>query len=1392
MTNNPAPANKPKRPRRLRRAALFTVAGLLLLWLAVAQSGVLAYLVVPALRTALKCDVQTGRVTMNPAGQITVRDVRLTVPTLDGPAAEFLVAPKLVVTLDWLSIFRGAGEARSLVLREPHIRLSIAPDQSLNVAALRAKPSAIGPRVLPTIRLERAILELGEHDPFSKRYDELFVIRVAGEMNPSSEAPQRNEVILRELLPQTERTVRNPTFINGWIDISEVAGVLTISDVDLASWSERSAPLAVRDLWDQLDMRGRIRSARFAFTRRSLLEAQFALDNVDMRIPLREQTQAPDPEAPQAINMANVSGELRFDADDFEANLAGTIEDLACEVYLRTDGLSFDAPLVCNIRATNFILEKSPQLMPFAPPYVERIFRRFSGPTAEVSGVIRVERGPPIAGVPADLDVSGAFTFEHGRATYEYFPYPFHNMRGTINFDSEQIDIVSVSARGPSGSSLLASGRIAPPKEGAAVDLSITVADAPLDDAFYAAMPPSRAGVLDAIFHKPDHQRYLDDGLIIPSARAAELSAQREQTQRDLRLITANEPTNTRAHQQLEAQLARLDEQLATPVFDLGGKAAIRIRVLRELGLDTNYDTSITLRIEDAGIIPQAFPYPIRAKEARIQIDGETAHVSAPLLTGLTGGAASLSGSVIYATPNADYQPSLDIRAQRVPVDPLLIAALPTATATDAADQPAPSPREIVRRLAIDGAIDCIARIRPESSATRTIGYTIDVGMHNLRAMPPGATTAMTDLSGNIRVTPDKISLNAFTAQLAGASLAADIRTSLGDNPTIEGSLTANQLNIENRFEHFVAAVVPPAAERIEKIRADHAPAGALDVLMEIDGPLAAPRYTVNLSNLDAVSFTALDTRATCHNADGIIAVTPDRITFNQFTADLNVDRERAGQLAIDGNWSLTETEQPAQLTASLNEAPISGPAIRAVINRAGEGAQSWINKHNPRGVIDASADVRSINNALDATTVRVAPRILTIEAGEATLDFTSPSGWVRFAESGAHFEALELQADQWSTTISGNLAANPSLTADLSISGSARGLPEPLLAALPDDAAQAIRAINLQVGGVINLRNAQLEITEPDDARRAHLLADLTYSGVSVETGVKVDQLAGAAQLEITTGPEPQDNSFRATLAADTLRAFGVDMSDARATVQRQTATDPFSVVDAFATAHRGRMIFNALVLPPDGSIPGRYQVDVQGIDINMDSLLNQVSTPDELTPEKEINSDRGRLDLQIAVEGEPGNPDARRGRGLARLQGGDVLGVPGALSLIRLSNLQLPFGEPLSIAYADFHIVDDTVQVTDLQLASSSLAIVGSGTVALPDLALDLSFYSRGTRRIPIVSDLIEGVRDEIVTAVVRGTLSEPDFTYEQFAGTRKMLDAIFSSRRIDSNTAKVDENQ
>jgi len=171
-------------------------------------------------------------------------------------------------------------------------------------------------------------------------------------------------------------------------------------------------------------------------------------------------------------------------------------------------------------------------------------------------------------------------------------------------------------------------------------------------------------------------------------------------------------------------------------------------------------------------------------------------------------------------------------------------------------------------------------------------------------------------------------------------------------------------------------------------------------------------------------------------------------------------------------------------------------------------------------------------------------------------------------------------------------------------------------------------------------------------------------------------------------------------------------------------------------------------------------------------------------------FRSETGVFDASLSFETIIGDVSATIGRGLVRVRSGELVEMPGVLPLLELSNLQIPIGERLDIGYADFYLLGDRLMFDVLEASSPSLLILGEGGVRFTDGAIDLAFRTRGTSGIPIVSAVLEGVRNAIdVGNHLRGRgyemmgirLDSGDLAYLSIEARRLLDEAGFPDAKI-----------
>lgn len=200
---------------------------------------------------------------------------------------------------------------------------------------------------------------------------------------------------------------------------------------------------------------------------------------------------------------------------------------------------------------------------------------------------------------------------------------------------------------------------------------------------------------------------------------------------------------------------------------------------------------------------------------------------------------------------------------------------------------------------------------------------------------------------------------------------------------------------------------------------------------------------------------------------------------------------------------------------------------------------------------------------------------------------------------------------------------------------------------------------------------------------------------------------------------------------------------------------------------------------------------MEVRGSDLRLASVIEDARNAEIralIDVDQSPDETRGRLDAEFSLAGTVGEPASKRGRGTATVGGQRIVDVPVVVALIRLSNLELPVREQLDYARLNFYLQGSRLNFEQIVLSSSSVQLIGFGTADLPQLGLDLRFRARNRLRIPVLSALLEGIRNELFTAAVRGTPGAPLVRIVTLGGARRLFQDAFGSPQ-DDQTRRLD---
>jgi hypothetical protein len=1362
-----APAKQ--KPRRRRRWLLGAVGALILLLVVggftLTRSPVLIRLVEPRLQDALGAEVQVRAASFDGPRAILLHDVRATARGVDGQAGEVLTVARLRARIDWIALLSGGFGIREVTFEQPGLRLSQSrTDGTLNLAALTPKAGSTGPVQLPRVRLRGATVEFGEHD--GAHFDRLASIEVDGELRRSRATPGHYEISLVESpASAAARAPSNPVPIalTGEYDPIAVEGSLTLTNVDLASWGPAAAPADVRDLWTQLALSGQVDRTEFIYSDAQGVQARFTFDHVGLALPIAADPQAdlemnPGPRAEPAryMRLSDASGEATLGENGVRAEITGLIEDLPYRVVVKSDTLALDAPFEMRFETTEpFSIAERPQLLPFAPTIVRERFQSFSGPTAMLEASVVVTRGAPTPEGPAPIRIAGDLILTEGEAAYASFPYTFYDMTGRVRFDEESIHIDEITGVAPSGATLLAKGVIAPPVHGAEVVIDILIDNVPLDDAFNEAMPASRADLLGTLFNKPAEKRLRDQGLL-------------------------------------------------TEEFSLGGVGSLDIHVRRPLGEDSIWDWDATLSLPRAGLLVEQFPYPAIAEDVVVYVWSDRAEVVIPTIRGLGGGDGDLKARITLEKDGESvFSPMLMVSALGTPIDERLLNALPERDG----DEGAFAPARILRELALQGTVDTIARVLPRDDSEE-IGFDVSLEFANLTAAPRSAedpTPIVSGLRGRMQITEQGIVIPGMEGRISESefALAGDLGYSDESGGVTHLTLDARGLRIDEPFERLLAPFAPEGAAMIRRGIASVEGAGAVDASVQITRARDADSFaaTTDLTAFDRLSFNALGARASLEDSTGGLAVVVgadgERFArFDGFSAGIRFDGSEMARVALRGDLdlrALTASDDPENDPDPPSSTLEAGATLAwpsavsdAILDRAApsrsDQVRAFLDRWGARLNADLSAVIESSPAGFSIGEVSAAPTEITLNRDGVENAFKVDSGRLVYRDERVAIETLTLTSDKVSATMSGEAVVGPNPSVDLSITGTiapfdaqARALlPENLRRILDDAGLEAVR---------IDIDSAQIAVST-----ETILQASMRYNELALDLGgASIADAHGSLEIRIDTAdPRPLD----ATLAFDHARVQRIELERG---VARVVAVDDGAtlIVPSFeASAYGGRIFGVARLERSGGSIMGgagasqsplRYEVEGALSGLSFDGLradLRVNESSDDATREPASNRG-GVVDATISVAGVVGSPGDRVGQGAVRIWGGELLRLPLAGPLIELSNLQLPTSEQIDFAQAKFYMEGGVVSFEELGVSSQSVNLDGQGTLLWPSLELDLSVTSRGVRRAPILSDVLEAFRNELIVSRVTGPLSKPQFTVQTLPSTQRFLDSIFGSR-------------
>ncbi|MEX2218129.1 MAG: hypothetical protein WD749_05160 [Phycisphaerales bacterium] len=1389
-------------------------------WVLLTQSPLAGMLILPRIESALNLKVEADSVYITRSGDLVLEHARFILPNVPGPAGQVLRVGRLTADVDWRATLTGTARFHSLRIDEPLVRISQSTlDNSLNLGALDL-PASSGSGALPAVTVYNAGIELGEHR--GGAYTPLRHIIMNGRFGPVPGDPAGAYQFAFDESTTRVRTPGGPPepglSLTGKLhQDGRVEGAL--ERFAIGDWRPETVPSTARSLYAGLDLTGEVPRTTFSYTARQGLVAELELRGVGVNIPV-PQTDTLDPRLPPlmgppatSLRMHGVNGSISFARDTVDARLTGLIEDIPYTVHLTWQGTDANSPFTCEFQTPPFRVERNPAILPYLPPRVGKILRIFSSPTALAATRLTVRRGEPVNGEAGEIFFSGEVELSEGVAAYEDFPYEFRDLHAVFRFDNERVEVVNLTGRSESGATMTAHALITPLDDTAEMTVQVDVAGAPIDERLAAALGPAERGLLGTLFSTAQHARLVEAGLIRTVADAA---AEREELARLLDMLPFQSGEDEAA---VRAEVQRLTDREAVPIFDMGGRVDISVHAHTPRGKGTGWRTVVDIRFPRAELLPEPFPYPVIVEDATVRIANDEGRLATGTFRGLTGGSAEVNAAFRLPdsdTPHAD--PDIALFAVGLPVDDLLIHAIPG----DEAEEPGrPALKPLLRRLNPIGTADAFIRIAPRSPGGR-MGFDTDIRLEGARLAPatdPGAQPVIIDaVSARVVATERGAETElygqpryAHGGNLSGP-ITLNVRTTHGEDrasaPAVSALATIPQLVLDSPFEALVAPFAPDGARTIEDLRRIHRPAGTLDAAVRIESPAGgAPSVAIDLSGIHRFAADLFGGRLEIPRAAGTASVRPGEgaVGFTGFGGAILYQGQPAGRAILDGRAATgagaPEAPAPTDLCIAVRDAAFeSGLLFRVIEEFLGRDTAITFGGYRPRGQFDGEIAVTAPGGPQAAPrpriTGRIVPRTLTADFAGTPIAFERMSGSLEFDPTSVKLRALTAESREWSLSGDGGLLLTPGGGYELRTLLSIRGqrLTDDLRAVLPEEVRAALAGIGLVIDGRFELRDASLNAGATAEGPWVRFDGAVAFDNASFDVGLPIRRMNGNVGLLVDRRPEAAHARWTAEVDAESFSLAGAHVRDARAVVS--SGVEPGEVIlrSASGECYGGRLVAEAHIFP-SGPAAGDERTLAAGVRLAgvrfapmIAALTSRPGEEGPLPPEESQAQDtsRGVLDADISLGGLLGRPETRRGRGSIRVSGGRIISVPLVVRLVEASNLMLPSNSRLDFARANFYIDGQNMNFEEVAILSTAVEIVGTGVVAWPSQAIDFSFNSKAARPIPLLSRLIQGIRDELITTRVTGVLSDPVVTLQQFPGPRRILGRLFGGPEVAQRSA------
>ncbi len=758
--------------------------------------------------------------------------------------------------------------------------------------------------------------------------------------------------------------------------------------------------------------------------------------------------------------------------------------------------------------------------------------------------------------------------------------------------------------------------------------------------------------------------------------------------------------------------------------YDPRGTVDMTIRARRGTGPAEEVQVEGGIVCRGAAIAYRGFPYVVERLRGRVDFGPDGFRIDR--MQGYHG-TSPITITTAVTNPGDAFGLDTTIRGEGIPIDDDLRAALPEAS------------RQAYDEYHASGKLDLTVRVTREPRLDAEMVTVIDARLVGCTIKHENFPYELRDAHGEVRLDADGADIRRVEGRhgTAEITVTGTIRPEPADDPPVRLQITASNVSIDEDL----AAALPPR-ER-ETFRLFH-----LSGLADIEGTVrSGPEIDLPFE----YELTVRPTSARMiyepfpilvENAAGTFTLTPRQTRIESLAGS-----NREARLQAIGWIEHREDDFAVDLTIQGQNVPLSEELRGAFMP---EVRSAW-SRVAPRGRVDVSARLtKAFGTKPDEIEhhVWVTPRDAAVRLEFFPYPLEALHGRIEFVGNRVRLHEVTAREGPTEFYLDGDLGfEDDGQTIDLAVEAKGLRLEGPLGRALPEALAKAFK--RLAPAGRLDVRLSELAVRIPKEGpTEARWAGTALLDEVSLSRGVEIAGAVGTARVagSLAGGRFGLDGEFRLQQG----RIADLAVSDLRLVV----AKDPSSETLRFSTIesgfYGGRLEgTGAMGTGPDGG----FELDLAIQDAAFGPFLRDgmgIENPPQ----------DGRLDATFAAQ-DPGTDGSElRASGQARVTDASLYELPPIVRVLNLLRLKPPDRAAFRHARITYFVVGKTIFLEDIRLEGRAMNLYGIGTVGREG-ALNLTFRMGKKDEQPLstlLTELVEGVRRELVVIEVTGTLSDP----------------------------------